>query len=309
MALFKNLGFWGDPFATTNADEEPNLAEYFVEPPFLDAVIGDSKHPSTNVVLAPRGAGKTALRRKVEDAAISNKFLAVTYDRFEFSPRDKISELGLSYHLRNIIKRVLIAYLSYVSEHKDLINRMDKERKIQLSYFIKSYLGDLTGRDIRELLLEIRSIPEKLRDYWTENVGLFESAINFLLKAHALPAIDVPDAAEEQKNLSQSYKHQLEFLRDLAKEIGFNSIYILVDKVDETERTGNDPKSTYDLVRPMLRDLELLGTAGFGFKFFLWNQIGEQLAKDARTDRFFLHNLNWTRRGIEGDPCLTSFLF
>jgi hypothetical protein len=32
MPLFENLGFTAHPFAKTNADEELNLADYFVPP-------------------------------------------------------------------------------------------------------------------------------------------------------------------------------------------------------------------------------------------------------------------------------------
>jgi hypothetical protein len=70
MLLYEKLGFTQHPFSKTNADEEPNLGEYFVPPPYFDAVVGDSSAPSASVVLAPRGAGKSALRRMVETHAM-----------------------------------------------------------------------------------------------------------------------------------------------------------------------------------------------------------------------------------------------
>ena len=88
MALYETLGFLNHPFSKTNADEEPNLQNYFVPPPYFDAVVGDSSDPSAAVILAPRGAGKTALRRMVESQSIKSRFLAVTYDRFEFGAGD-----------------------------------------------------------------------------------------------------------------------------------------------------------------------------------------------------------------------------
>ena len=63
MSLYENIGFKAHPFAKTNADEEPDLAGYFVPPPFYDGVLGDPSVPTASVVLAPRGGGKTALRR------------------------------------------------------------------------------------------------------------------------------------------------------------------------------------------------------------------------------------------------------
>ncbi|MBU4447640.1 MAG: hypothetical protein KKD99_03555, partial [Proteobacteria bacterium] len=100
MAFFENLGFKSHPFAHTNADEEPHLADYYIPPPFFDAVTGDSKNPNATVVLAPRGGGKTAQRRMVEAWALSNKVLAVTYDRFEFGVGQNLKDIGLPYHLR-----------------------------------------------------------------------------------------------------------------------------------------------------------------------------------------------------------------
>ncbi|HED00389.1 MAG TPA: hypothetical protein ENN18_08400, partial [Proteobacteria bacterium] len=116
------------------------MAKYFVPPPFFDAVVGDAGTPNASIVLAPRGGGKTALRRMVEEAARDHRFLAVTYDRFEFSSGEKISNITLQYHLRNIITRILVSYLSYLAEYPDLLKNLSKNEKQQLSLFASSYL-------------------------------------------------------------------------------------------------------------------------------------------------------------------------
>lgn len=175
MTLYGNLGFENHPFAKTNADEEPNLPDYFVPPPFFEAIIGDALTPNASVVLAPRGSGKTAQRRMLESNSIASGFLAVTYDRFEFGSGEKVNEITLPYHLRNIITRVLVSFLSYVSEYPDLIKTLSKNEKRQLSLFVHTYLGDLTGDRLQELLKELKSLPEKFRDFWKKNVGFMES--------------------------------------------------------------------------------------------------------------------------------------
>lgn len=58
--LLERLGFAEDPFASTNAADEPRLASYFVPPPYFHTVQGDPRNPKSHVVLAPRGGGKTA---------------------------------------------------------------------------------------------------------------------------------------------------------------------------------------------------------------------------------------------------------
>ncbi|MGE0080757.1 MAG: hypothetical protein AB7U81_05620, partial [Thiohalomonadaceae bacterium] len=108
MAVYETLGFNQHPFSKTNADEEESLHEYFVPPPYFEAIIGDASSPSSGIVLAPRGAGKTAQRRMVEADAIRSGYLAVTYDRFEFSGGYSLSVISLQYHLRNFIIRIIV---------------------------------------------------------------------------------------------------------------------------------------------------------------------------------------------------------
>jgi hypothetical protein len=129
MPLYETLGFSGHPFAKTNADEEPNLKDYFVPPAYFDAIIGDSRTPTSSVVLAPRGAGKTAQRRMVEDHGLSSHFLPVTYDRFEFSGGMSVAELSLQYHMRNIITRIIVSFLSYLFEYPDVVKNLSKSEK------------------------------------------------------------------------------------------------------------------------------------------------------------------------------------
>ena len=126
-----------------------------------------------------------------------------------------------------------------------------------------------------------------------------ESVINFLLKAYDLEKIDLPDAKQEEKRLGETYKYQLETLLSLVKKIGFNSIYVLIDRPDETEKTGNNPEAAYQLIQPLIRDLELLGMRGYAFKFFLWDQIEPYYRADARPDRVPNYELRWNRVGLK----------
>ncbi|MBU4232474.1 MAG: hypothetical protein L6277_13305 [Desulfobacterales bacterium] len=299
MAFFENLGFKSHPFAHTNADEEPHLADYYIPPPFFDAVTGDSKNPNATVVLAPRGGGKTAQRRMVEAWALSNKVLAVTYDRFEFGVGQNLKDIGLPYHLRNIIVRILITYLASLADSPDLIRQLDKSKKLTLSFFIHSYLGDMNGEKFQEVMRSIKSIPQRVRDYWSKNIGLLEPLINILLKSYGLDQIDLPDLKQEEKKLSSSYKHQLEIILEIIKMHGLHSIYILIDKLDESEKTGTSPERTYLLIQPIVRDLELLGLNGYGFKIFIWDKILDYFRADARPDRISQHSISWSRENLQ----------
>lgn len=299
MAIYDQLGFKQHPFTTTNADEEPFLKNYFVDPPYFDVIVGDSDYPSASIVLAPRGAGKTALKRMVESHGIEEKYLAVTYDSFEFSKDESPETISLGYHLKNIITRILISFLSYMSEEPDLTNKFTKEEKQNLSIFIRTYLGDLTGSELQVIMSELKSLPEKFSKFWSDNIGILDTAVNFLFRAFQLPVVDTSKLTSEQKSLSQTYKYQLKMLLSFVRKLGFKSIYILIDKVDETEKTGNDPEATYKLVKPLIKDLDLLGSNGYGFKFFLWDAVEPNYKSDARPDRVKKYDLIWDRDGLK----------
>jgi hypothetical protein len=211
----------------------------------------------------------------------------------------QVRDISLPYHLRNIITRILVSFLSYASEHPDVINNLSKEEKKQISLFIHAYLGNLKGDELQELLKELKSLPEKFKDFWKDNVGVLESVVNYLLKAYDLETINLPDVKQEEKRLNETYKYQLEILLNLARKLGFKSIYVLIDRPDETEQTGNNPETTYRLIQPLLKDLDLLGLKGYGFKFFLWDQIEPFYRTDARPDRISQYRLTWKRQALK----------
>ena len=98
MALnpfLEQFGFKLDPFESTDAENEPYLDGYFVPPPYFANVMGDPRSPSSHVVLAPRGGGKTAQRRMIEEQSEQGSFLCVTYDQFD-QPEDSRRTVSVS---------------------------------------------------------------------------------------------------------------------------------------------------------------------------------------------------------------------
>ena len=55
-----------------------------------------------------------------------------------------------------------------------------------------------------------------------------------------------------------SHKDNFLNIKELLSRLGFSTIYILVDKVDEQSLTGNDPKASYIFISELIKDLELL---------------------------------------------------
>ena len=130
-------------------------------------------------------------------------------------------------------------------------------------------------------------------------MGFLEPILNVFLKRYGLDTIDLPELKQEQKKLATSYKHQLELLQRITNESGRRSIYVLVDKLDESEKTGGSAEKTYILARSIIQDLELLGMTGYGFKIFAWDKIQENFREHARPDRVPQYSLSWPRRRLQ----------
>ncbi len=113
--VLEQLGFEADPFAKTNADEEDRLKSYFIDPPFFNAVHGDLASPKSAVVFAPRGGGKTAVKRMLELSSQTEPFLCVTYNHFPVDDL-KLKDVDLGYHLRNIVRLMIVAVISAAEE-------------------------------------------------------------------------------------------------------------------------------------------------------------------------------------------------
>jgi hypothetical protein len=298
MNIYQSLGFKENPFAYTNADDEEMITEYFVPPPYFDAIKGDYNSPSSSVVLAPRGSGKSAQRKMIEEWSKDKPVLAVTLDRFEFSNQQKLDDITLVYHLKNIITNTLLTLIVWIAEYPDTINNLGKDEKKNLSILLHNYLGDITGGQINETLSKLKSFPQKLKDFWKENVGILDSVVNFILKNYDLPKLDLPNLKQEEKKLNESYKYQMELIFQLAQKFGFKAIYVLIDKVDETEKTTNDPEATYRLIEPLIRDLDTHSIKGYAFKYFLWDKIYPFYLKGGRPDRITQHNLVWSKQKL-----------
>ena len=88
-------------------------------------------------------------------------------------------------------------------------------------------------------------------------------------------------------------KYDLELLVSIALKLGYKSVYILIDRVDESEFTGADPNASFKLIEPLLRDLDILEFKGLGIKFFLWDQIEPLYLPIARKDRVPQESLTW----------------
>ena len=291
-----SLGFKINPFQHTNADKEIDyLDKYFISPDYFEDVWGDPNNPVSNIVYAPRGAGKTAQRIMIEKrAAKFENVLTITYANHDLSQFRKIGDISLSYHYTYLNRLLLLSFFSKLSEMDsfDYASTFNFSERQFLYKLCRIYLFDTPASFPKQAISSLKTVEDRLVDIWKNFKEPIAKIIKEISKSKGVE-IDL-SGIEIDKKLELSHKDNFFNTLIYLKKIAIDSIYFLVDKVDEQELTGNDPKASYQLISPLIKDLELLETPGICFKFFLWDALKIHCAVDARPDRVFSYELKWT---------------
>ena len=299
ITYFNNLGFEEDPFKFTNADEEDKLEQYFIPPPYFDSVWGNPKKPRPTFIFAPRGGGKSAQRRMIESKISEyGNVLALTYSRFEFSDK-KLDEINTKDHIHQILTIGTVGLLTHLNSNKELINKLNETEKKILTTLIQEYLGNIQEFELKAAVDSLKSYSEKAKEFWNKYFGAINTLVNALLQQYGLPEASLVKFEDNGGKLTRSFKYKLEIFRDMCLKLGFESVYVLLDKVDENELTGNKAEDSFKMIQSLIRDLELLEMDKFGFKFFLWDQLQPHFREYSRPDRIEQFTLEWSNEELE----------
>jgi hypothetical protein len=290
--FLERFGLREDPFESTDAEQEPELNAYFVPPPFFDAVIGDSSTPKSHVVLAPRGGGKTAQRKMIELNSVEREFLCVTYD--EFDDVTRLSSATWAYHVNQLCRRMLLGVLVALEEDPQRVDRLSSHQKEILKFQVERFLGSLSAAQHELAIRSLKNFGDKARDFFEKYGGPINLVVKALLTKLGLDEVELPTDLPEAAKLDESLRYHYGHLLQIATTIGFESTYILVDRVDEVPATGTAAK-TFEFISPLLLDLRTLDAPGVAIKFFLWDQIESDLQeKGFRRDRVAVDAIHWT---------------
>ena len=293
-------GFTEDPFASTNAANEPLIESYFVDPPFFPAVVGDPRSPKSNVVFAPRGGGKTAQKIMIEKrSAEAKRFLCISYDRFPTENIKQPSDASAEYHLTNITRSLLLAVVLELDtlkfSNQSRLHDFEKQMIVDLS---KLYFGKFSAEKFKESLNSIKSLGNRASDAWNKYGDAIASLMNVAATYFGLGKLEAKKV--EIAKQDESVRFQFETLVKIEIKLGYDSVYILIDRVDELSITATDAEKSFEFLQSILIDLPLLETEGVGFKFFLWDQSREAY-QDAggRPDRLIEYSLDWTVQDLQ----------
>jgi hypothetical protein len=290
------FGFTEDPFEHVDAEQEPQLDRYFVPPPYFSNVMGDPARPRTHLVLAPRGGGKTAQRRMIEsESERSSRFLCVTYDGFDQPSGFTAAQADIAYHLNQICRRILMGILVRLDEKPEWAQELSEHERQLLKFQIDRFLGSLTEIELKAAVDSLKNFGDKAKEFIKKYAGPLRAFVTVLMSKIGLDKVEVPSELVEETKRDEALTYHFENLLKAANTVGFESTYVLVDRVDEMPITDTATK-TFEFIWPLLADLRTVEVPGVAFKFFLWDEIGGMLAASSfRADRIEMDQLRWSQ--------------
>jgi len=277
------FGFTENPFSQIEAEQDPRLHEYFVEPTCFDTVLGTAVSPQTAVLFAPRGGGKTANRVMVDHFCkigerTQGGVLSISYTKFDdlihlisWGPNGAPSQVNVHAHVVQVLKRGTVDILEALEARRLSLNGRGESACRTLVRTLGVY-GD------------IEALPRTLTLF--SQIGLEPNRYERLL----------------WQAREQSQRDGIHPLRDLENLVGtlvaldVSAVYVLVDRIDEFHPASFDPMAGALFLSPLLSHLSLLEIEHMAFKFFLPSHMKSILLKCGilRPDRLKVEEIVWS---------------
>ena len=186
------LGFLRNPFQQSNADKEIDfLSEYFIKPDYFEDVWGNPYNPSSNIVYAPRGGGKTAQRIMIEKRAKNHSdILTITYTNHDLSCYKSVDDIDLSYHLTYLNRLLLLAFFNRITDPGFNFDFTFSFSERQYIYKIaRIYLFDTPASFPNQAMSSLKKIEDYAIDLWNNFKEPIVNVIKQISKSKATKII------------------------------------------------------------------------------------------------------------------------
>lgn len=320
--ILRAWGFSTDPFSHRAAETNSRLERAFVAPRYFEEIIGDPQHPLPAFVFGARGEGKSTLRKMVASRLRRSERPPLVVEATDFSgwQVEKLDSMTLGDHVSRILEASAVALINALESSSHPVPPVSPRDRTLLADFVLCWLpatahGDLDAR-LDALLERLAPNERRLGRYGSrsyrrivrylrvkrfelEQAKLQDQKVSWLLAALMLITPSNPNA----RNLAGTTPQRVfELFIELVLRLGFSSVYVLVDNVDEVEIVSNQPELIAKLVRPLVTSVRFLESEGLGIKIFLPSEARDKLVPGVRTDRLHVYRIEWN------EARLTAFL-
>ena len=317
--ILRAWGFSADPFSHRAAETDGRLEQAFVAPRYFEEIIGDPHHPLPTFVFGARGEGKSTLRTMVASRLRRSERPPLVVEATDFSgwSVEKLDALTLGDHVWRILEASVTALVSALESAALPLPSVSAGDRALFEDFVLRWLPpvDHGGGEARiDALLErlspnerrikryggkgYRRIASYLRAkrFEFEQAKLQDDKVSWLLAALMLIAPSTPNA---RSFAGATPQRVLEIFIELVLRLGFSSVYVLVDNVDEVDIVSNQPDLIAKLVRPLVTSVRFLESRWLGIKIFLPSEAHDRLRSSIRSDRFHVYRIEWNEARLK----------
>jgi hypothetical protein len=307
QGLLKQLGFHGDPFEHLSAEQEKDIDKYAVRPPYFEQTFAKAKNTKSFVLFGHRGSGKSATRVTAfnslwNDHQRGNK-VPLTVNLIEF---DSIIKEGLGkVSLRKFVDEAcfktieaIFTWLAAINEEERTLYTegfRDDERQLILNMVKSFYLNRVERTRTMSAEGALKLLDQAWHDraaFWIEKrwssiAKLIASLANGFGKEQFGTNGDQTDSLFEllyshDNSDEQSAITVLSRLVEMVRIFNFSGVVLLVDKIDETDKTSSSVENSANLIFPLLSNVRIFEIDGLAWLLFVWDQIQPKLQQPER---------------------------
>lgn len=322
MSKLQNIS--GNPFARFSAEEEEDLKSIFYKPRYYEALESNARQGNSRILVGQRGLGKSATIHMLFDDLKANQTLPLLITRYDGIPLTDNKGFFLYKIVQSLAKRIA----EHLYKKPNDAKLLTKENRNSLAYFIELFYDD----EVAEVYLkEAKNIKSKKRfnffaKLFNRHLRLINQVANGAVKITArlirqsigLPQGDLDSTPidifgeiplskinsltmEEIVNKgNDKLLAMLKVLINIAVSLGYKSIVVLFDKIDEFSAVNSDINKVADFTLPILTDTDLLYTSKLSIVFSLWSEVKRTLnQKGVRFDKFQDIDISWRDEELE----------
>ncbi|MER9421299.1 hypothetical protein NKI88_02410 [Mesorhizobium sp. M0317] len=295
--IVKALGLKGNPFEHYVAEQEPNIAEYAVKPPYFEAIDSRARNTASFILFGDRGAGKSATRltifKELWKLKSAGEAVPLAVNLVDFSSvvsRSQLVNLSEATLVRDAAFYVVESVLTWLSSLEDDDRKVyleamnDEEKGLCYSVLRDFYLSrpdaarQRSAHEATALLNQAFTAKSQLwlSKQWSKVAGIIGIVAEILARksgAEAEISGPIRDILTEQDPAGFDALLTIRNLVRFVEIFDFSGIVVLIDKVDETTATNNSANQSAALVHPLLARVQLMEAQGFCWMFFLWSAV------------------------------------
>lgn len=321
----ENIG--DNPFLQRSAEEELDFLEcIYYKPAYYDALMTNAIGGASRMLVGQRGLGKSATIHFLFKELKQNNTLPLMITRYDDIP---LSD-NEPYFLYKIMQSMCHGIAHHLFNNEKDRKKLNKRQREQLAFFIELFFDPRTSADY---IASAKEIKKKNRLNFIKRIynhslslinGLLSSTIEFssdFIRSSigiGVNKVDVENVAKEylkKVDLSEINSVPIEQvvswskdtlikllkqLKEIAHTIGYKSIVILFDKIDEYSEVNANVEKIVTFVKDILLDTDLLYTKGLSIVFSIWSDAKRALNKaGVRFDKFEDIDIEWDDAELE----------